>query len=180
MKVCQGVLKALTTLSENSQPTTQPNRTAASLLEFGKIDRGGEDMSRYGRSCQGILKCLTTLSDRLSMAPESRHLSSGFTAFSEYRHMRMDSGKCGGYPGVPHSTDRKMEGRVWKEGVKKGGKEKGKSLVGTVCPRGTTGAKMLPSMATPRERGTTSRRRRSAVSAEVAFPERIPAWTAAP
>jgi hypothetical protein len=126
MKVCQGVLKALTTLSENSQPTTQPNRTAASLLEFGKIDRGGEDMSRYGRSCQGILKCLTTLSDRLSMAPESRHLSSGFTAFSEYRHMRMDSGKCGGYPGVPHSTDRKMEGRVWKEGVKKGGKEKGK------------------------------------------------------
>ncbi|KAF5849795.1 hypothetical protein GGP41_005278 [Bipolaris sorokiniana] len=49
-----------------------------------------------------------------------------------------------------------------------------------IWPRGTTGAKMLPSMATPRERGTTSRRRRSAVSAEVAFPERIPAWTAAP
>ena len=53
-------------------------------------------------------------------------------------------------------------------------------LLGTVVPRGTTGAKMLPSMATPRERGQTSRRRRSAVSAEVAFPERIPAWTAAP
>jgi len=35
-------------------------------------------------------------------------------------------------------------------------------------------------MATPRDRGTTSRRRRSEVSAEVALPERIPAWTAAP
>ena len=53
-------------------------------------------------------------------------------------------------------------------------------MVGTVCPRGTTGAKMLPSMATPRERGTTSRSKRSAVSAEVAFPDKIPAWTAAP
>jgi hypothetical protein len=52
--------------------------------------------------------------------------------------------------------------------------------VGTVCPRVTTGAKILPSMATPKERGTTSRSKRSAVSAEVAFPERIPAWTAAP
>ena len=47
-------------------------------------------------------------------------------------------------------------------------------IVGTVLPRGTTGAKMLPSMATPRERGTTSKRRRSAVSAEVAFPDKIP------
>ena len=53
-------------------------------------------------------------------------------------------------------------------------------MVGTVWPRDTTGAKMLPSMATPSDRGTTSRRRRSAVSAEVALPERIPAWTAAP
>lgn len=53
-------------------------------------------------------------------------------------------------------------------------------IVGTVLPRGTTGAKILPSIATPRDRGTTSRSRRSAVSADVALPERIPAWTAAP
>ena len=46
---------------------------------------------------------------------------------------------------------------------------------GTVCPRGTTGAKMLPSMATPSESGTTSRSSRSAVSADAAFPDKIPA-----
>jgi hypothetical protein len=37
---------------------------------------------------------------------------------------------------------------------------------GTVVPLGTTGAKMLPSIATPRDKGTTSSSRRSAVSAD--------------
>ena len=36
---------------------------------------------------------------------------------------------------------------------------------------------MLPSIATPSDRGTTSRSKRSAVSADVALPDKIPAWT---
>lgn len=52
-------------------------------------------------------------------------------------------------------------------------------LVGIGVLRGTTTPKMSPCMATPRERGATSSKRRSAVLSEV-WPVRTAAWTAAP